>query len=375
MAYKTSNTSELKKINRSSVYQLLYQKHALSKQDIAYDLKMSLPTVTQNLKELTEMGLICSGGTFDSTGGRKAKVHQCVSDLKIAIGVDITRSHIGILAVDLFGKILNQERKYKPFENTDVYYQMLGELVENFIDTYGLARERILGVGIAVPALFSEDGTKVVYGKVLDLAGVYSETIMQYIKYPSFIYHDSEVAGFAEFWAAKNITNAIYISLGSSIGGAVYLNSECQVGVNRRSGEVGHMTLVENGKLCYCGKRGCLDAYCSADALKESAGVDLEEFFAGLQKGNSGYHDLWDTYLAYLSTAIHNTIMAFDCPVILGGYVGMYLEPYIEELFQRVSEKCPFLIDTTYLVLGKYKKEAIAAGAALRLIEKYIRAI
>ena len=82
MSEKGLTTINLKKINRSKVYQYIYQTHQTSKMQIVQDLQMGLSTVSQNLNLLEKEGLIDRNGYFDSTGGRKAQAIQIVSCLR-----------------------------------------------------------------------------------------------------------------------------------------------------------------------------------------------------------------------------------------------------------------------------------------------------
>ena len=82
--------------------------------------------------------------------------------------------------------------------------------------------------------------------------------------------------------------------------------------------------------------------------------------------------DIWENYLRYLALGINNIRMLFDCKIILGGYVGAYLEPYLEELKKRVIEKNPFEKESDYLKICKVKGEASAMGAALPFVQKVI---
>lgn len=77
------------------------------------------------------------------------------------------------------------------------------------------------------------------------------------------------------------------------------------------------MTVVPDGEACYCGKKGCLDAYCSAKCLTEGR---VEDFFGRLVQGEPEEASLWDQYTTYLAIAVNNIHMVLDCDVVLGGY-------------------------------------------------------
>ena len=135
------------------------------------------------------------------------------------------------------------------------------------------------------------------------------------------------------------------------------------------------MTLYPGGEPCYCGKKGCVDVYCSAKNLADLEDGRLELFFEQMEKGRQEYRDIWERYLDYLAVAVDNLRMAFDCDVVLGGYVGSFIEPYIDELRDRLAPLDIFDHDGSYARACRYQKEASALGAALYQMEEYISSI
>lgn len=114
---------------------------------------MSLPTVTQNTKELIERGLIEEIGELRSTGGRRAKALSVAANARQAAGLDITKNHIGLVLTNLRGEILKYERIFLPYENSEEYYCTVNKKLEDFLDEAGADRERILGLGISFPGI------------------------------------------------------------------------------------------------------------------------------------------------------------------------------------------------------------------------------
>ncbi|WP_090834716.1 ROK family transcriptional regulator [Paenibacillus sophorae] len=363
---------EVKKINRNRIFRLIYKNEKLSQQEIASRLGMSLPTVGQNLKILQNEGLITEDGVFESTGGRKARAISFIKDAKLAMGLDITKNHLSLVLVDLSGEILKSTRVSKVFENTPDYLKEIGVLVNRFIDDSYIDKSKVLGVGIAVPGILSDDKQMVVDSHALGLVDSNGPDFTKNISYPCFLSNDANAAGFAELWNTETVKNAVYLSLSNSVGGSILLDNQLYSGDNQRSSEFGHMTIELNGRTCYCGKRGCLDAYCSAFVLSNSADGSLPEFFNLLKKGGKKQEEIWKEYLSYLAVAINNLRMLFDCNVILGGYVGGYMEEYLDELRILAAERNTFEPDGSYLKVCRYKKEAAAVGAALLHIERFL---
>lgn len=371
---KTANL-EIKKINRTGIYHLLWEKDALSRQDIVMDRQLCLPTVTQNLNELMEEKLVEERGSVGNTGGRRAMTYGINPTARTAIGMDITKQHITAVAVDLQGNIMGKIRVRAKFSRTEEYYSQLGDIVKQIIVRTKLDRDTILGVGIGVPGLITEDCQNVFYGKILDFTGATCGEFSQYIPFQAAMLNDANAAAFAETWLNKDVQNAFYLMLSDNVGGAVYVNNQVYSGDNFRSGEIGHIPIVPNGKPCYCGQRGCVDAYCAATVLTKLTDGSLGQFFSLLKSGDAAAGAVWKEYLQYLSETVNILRTLFDCRVILGGYVGEYIGEYMEELKRLAVAQNTFEENADYLVCCHYKTEAIAAGSALRFISQFLNTI
>lgn len=372
---KKLSSSEIKLNNRQRIYRYIRNQDSVSKQDIVVGLQLSLPTVTQNLQYLEEQKLIDTSMKIKHTGGRNATAYTYIKDAKMAIGVYMTANNINVVAVDLSGNVVEMVRERIKFNlDDDVYVMKIGEAVEQVKRQAHITDENLLGVGISVPGLVSEDGEQVTYGLTLKFTGKTRAQIAKYIPYHNRLFHDSFAGGYAEAWIDPMVRNAFYISLSSSVGGSVVIDRSIYEGNSHKGGEIGHMVVVsEGGEQCYCGKYGCFDTVCHSCQLDRYTDGNLEEFFRVLQEGDAKAQELWKTYLGNLAPAIHNIRMLFDSVVILGGHVGANIEPYMDELYKCVDARNPFGDKAKdYLIPCKYKVEATAAGSALFFIESFI---
>lgn len=375
MATKKTANMAIKHLNRTNIFQFLYQRKEQTKQDVVASLHLCLPTVTQNINQLVEEGLVAESGSIGNTGGRRAKTYDIIKDARTAIGLDITRNHVTTVIVNLTGEICYRVRMRQPFSRTDTYYHFLGQQVENAIMESEINPLHLLGVGIGVPGLITEDNQSVFYGEILDFSGATCDEFSKYIPYRTALYNDANAAGFAELWARKELNNAFYIMLSNNIGGSIMIHNQIYTGNFLRSGEVGHIRIVPNGRQCYCGQRGCVDAYCAATELSSLTNGDLASFFELLKNKNTKAQNIWNEYLDYLALTIINVYMIFDSTIILGGYVGEFLDDYIDDLKERVKALNPFDDNTDFLWVCSYKTEAIAAGAALNFIANFVNSI
>ena len=366
---------EIRQKNKSAIFRLFRQREQLSRQDIVQTLGLSLPTVTHNLEELIAEGLVAISGSVGNTGGRRAKTYSLVRGARTAIGIDVKKHNATAVAMDLEGCIIGSVRRNVAYASSDSYYRVLGEMVSELVQKNGLREDRILGVGIGVPGLVSKDNKTVFYGEILNFTGATSEEFGRYIPYPVALHNDANASSFAEFWAFPDTPDAFYIMLSNNVGGSVYIDGQPYIGDHIRSGEVGHMVIVPDGKQCYCGQRGCMDAYCAATVLASAAKGDLSLFFWRLKEGDPDIRKIWEEYLGHLAQAVVNLRMLFDCPIIIGGYVGAYIEEYMDELKALLNGRNTFDPVADYLMPCRFKGNAIACGAALYNISAFLKSI
>lgn len=375
MTDKKITSIEVKKMNKNRIYKLIYNSREIARQDIASLLSLSLPTVNQNLKELTEDGLIQYGGNFQSTGGRKAQAILPVPDVGISIGMEIRRNHVSILAVDLYGSVLDYEKCRKAFSEEEEYSRYLGYLVQNMIEHNHFYKNRILGVGIAVPGVFDQNKEYIIKAPSLSVNQYPLSKLTQAMEYPCIVDNDANAGAFTELWTNIQREDKAYLSVGKGVGGCIIKKDELYKGHHHRAGEFGHMTVSPGGRLCNCGQKGCLEAYISTARISDDLGCQVEDFFSELSLGNAEYLKIWDEYLEYLCIGINNIYMVYDSDVVLGGVLAQYLEPYLEEIRKRLAERNFFEKSGEYFKLTQYQSRATAIGAALQLVNRFIEGI
>lgn len=385
-----TNNSDVRRTNRNRVFRFVNHTTETCMSEISSALEISGPTVMSIVKELKEAGVIKEVGEYESTGGRKAKAIASVKDFRYAIGVDITRNHVGLVYTDLSEEALTHKRIPKAFQRSGQYMEEVADIVKEFVRANKIPEDRILGMGLSMPVIVDRLKDTISNSHVLGYFDLPCKEWTAKMPYPCEIMNDASAAALAEVTWQKDPESMVYLMLSNSVGGAVFIQPEgrreeggyptenpvcTHEGDHWRSGEFGHMTLYPQGERCYCGKKGCVDAYCSAKKLADLEEGSLERFFEQMENGNQTYRNVWETYLDHLAAVVDNLRMAFDCDVVLGGYVGSCLGPYIEELQKRLEPLDIFDHDGSYARACRYQDEASALGAALYLMEEYISSI
>lgn len=375
MSEKGLTTINLKKINRSKIYQYIYKNKQTSKMQIVQELQMGLSTVSQNLNLLEKEGLIDRNGYFDSTGGRKAQAIQIVSDFRISIGIGILKNMFHITAIDLYGNAFYTDTIPLPYSNTEDYYKQLTDKVREFISEQHYDEKKILGISIATQGITSPDNSTVIYGNIMNNTGMKLSDFSRYLPYPCHLEHDSKSAAFLELWNHPGLDNAVVLLLNRNMGGAIITDHKIHQGSFMHSGTIEHICIDPDGPLCYCGRKGCLETYCSANSLEQSAGMTIKEFFPLLrEKKSPQLTRLWTDYLDHLAFAIRNLNLVVDAPIITSGYLAPYfVEEDIEYLLEHINSSSPFALDKSQFLVGTHGQYTPAIGAALFYVEQFIR--
>ena len=377
MSEKGLTNISVKKINRSKVYQYIYRKKITSKLQIVQDLQMGLSTVSQNLNLLEQDGLIEKNGYFESTGGRKANAIQIVSDFRISIGIGILKNMFHITAVDLYGNALYTNTIPFPYSNTPDYYKQVTDKIKEFIATNQYDEEKILGVSIATQGITSPDHSTVLYGNIMNNTGMILEDFSRYLPYPCYLEHDSQSAAFLELWKHPELDSAVVFLLNRNLGGAIITNHQIHQGSSMHSGTIEHICINPDGPLCYCGNRGGLETYCSANALEQAAGMNIKDFFSLLrEKKSPQLTQIWKDYLHHLAFAMKNINLIVDAPIIISGYLAPYfLEDDIAYLTKHINVSSPFALNKEHIFVGTNGQYTPAIGAALFYVNQFIHAI
>lgn len=358
---------ELKKINKNRIFQLIYDKKALKRQDLADELSLSLPTVNQNIKELMEEGLIEFSGEFTSTGGRKPQVITPVRNAYFTVALNIRKTYVRVVMVDMYGDVADSEREDLEFADSDEYSKKLGKIVDLFIKNQAKKPEnstetiKILGVGITIPGIFDRESEKILIAPTLGIKDYDIVKLTRHMKYKTIVVNDARASAFTYMRKSDNIRHGVYLLVDRGVGGCIIEDGKLVRGTNNRAGEIGHMTIVPGGRKCACGKKGCLESYISITQLPEKTDAENVE--------------LNEEYLEYLALGISNMYTIFDGPIIIGGGLASCLETNLTYLHGKIRSINPFLMDELDVRIDANSKKEALTGAALMLIEDFVKAV
>lgn len=266
------------------------------------------------------------------------------------IGIDLGGSHIAIGIVDNKGRIVEKiEKRLTNVEKKSIkkaIEEYIIEHVKHFMQKYNITE-----MGMAIPG-WAENGVILSSGNLGIKNYAIVEELQKKIKIPITIRNDAKCAAIAEksYGCLKGYSRSLFLTLGTGIGGAAFLDNQLLKADRRPGYEFGHMVIEKDGIPCHCGRKGCFERYASMKVFKNNlrSALNLDETTRGqellekIRKNNPENKDyelieqVISTYIEDLSIGILNLINIFEPEII--GIGGSFV--YFEEIFlPRLKEK------------------------------------
>jgi predicted NBD/HSP70 family sugar kinase len=265
---------------RKNILRNLYFAGSLSCAELSGQINKSLPLTTKILSDLMIEGYVVEKGHAPSTGGRRPLQYSLRSDTMYIVSVAMDQFVTRIAILDMHNQYLKGIEKFElPLSRNPQALSQLTEKLEQVIDDSGISKDKIIGIGIGMPGFV--DAIKGINYSFLEVPhGSVIEYIQTRLELPVYINNDSSLIALAElkFGAARSRKTAMVVNIGWGIGLGLVINGELYQGENGFAGEFSHIPLFLNGKLCKCGKRGCLET-------ESSLLVVLDKAREGLQAG------------------------------------------------------------------------------------------
>ena len=371
-----TNNSNPRYSNKRIVLGVLYARQQMTRREISEESGLSLPTVTQTVRELTEMGLVYDAGLQESSGGRRAAITSIRTDALHSVGICISRHHVRFALLDLGKEVLAEASFRTVFSDSPEYWEDIRARVIHFLNDVGIYDLRQVRFGLSFPGIFNSRSFTLEYAPTLETgSSIRLAPLREVFGEGLLVDNDAVLAAKAEVWYKPLQAPAVYLLLNRGVGGAL-LTGNGKNPFGPRSGEFGHMVIEGGGRECRCGNKGCLEVYCSAAFIADHYDYrPLEDFFRDLRMGSSRCKEIWEEYFSHLVIGVHNLRCIFDCDVIIGGEMTKFIEEYASEFNRHLSEISIFPEATPFVRMSNYGEFDSAIGAALLGIEKFIETI
>ncbi|MGM0621106.1 MAG: ROK family protein, partial [Bacteroidota bacterium] len=271
--------NELKKYRqKKKILQLLYSHQKLSGPVIGKRIGVSLPTAITALNELTEGGFVEVKGAGKSSGGRKPTLYGLSHDSLYIVACELGRYTGKISIFNTHNQPITPVRNFDTTIDDNKLTEKIYTNARELIQQNNLNEDLIYAVGLAMPGLIDE-----VHGINHTIKNKAYRNVKERLekKFGKMVYinNDARMQAYGEyiFGAAKRHHNSIIVNWNWGVGLGVILDGKLYNGANGFAGELSHIQLVEEGNLCICGKRGCLETVTSAYVLLREAVKGIED--------------------------------------------------------------------------------------------------
>lgn len=311
--------------------------------------------------------------------------------MKYIAGVDIGGTNTKIGIIDENGELLNKKSiKTNSINGVESTMTRIWKTIEELLFSLNIDKEELKGVGIGIPGPVIDK--KIVgffanfpWEKNLDISQIFEKISGKTTR----VANDVNVIALGEtkFGAGKGANSSVTIALGTGIGGGIYIDGNLISGCMGAAGEIGHMKLVKDGKLCGCGQKGCFEAYASATGIEREAisrllvnkknllfekikgninNLEAKDIFDAAKEGDAFSLEIVDYEAEYLALGIGNILNIINPEkVILCGGVALAGDILLNKVKEKLSKYALVItLENFNIVLGNLGNDAGIIGAA-----------
>jgi predicted NBD/HSP70 family sugar kinase len=374
--------------NRGLVLETVRLQPGASRVEVAERTKLTAAAVSNIVRSLIDDGLIEETGRGASIGGKPRTTLQIVPGARYSLGIHLDPRTIFAVLVGLDGSIVAhrtqrlRSQRLPPAEVLDRAATLATSLCAD------IDRSRIAGAGVACPGPIDAGRGTII--RAPNMPGWDNTPIRDMLgarlPWPIAFENDANAAAIGEKWngAAQHVSNFLYVYIGTGVGGAIFIDHHIYRGRTANAGAIGHLTIRENGRPCGCGNRGCLEAYCSQQAIVDGAGEiagldrrpetvarDHQIIARAAADGDPAARGVIAASARHLATGVASLVNVLDIDaVFLGGHViAASPAQYVDAVAQAVADRpVAHSVQRIEVAASSHSTLAAAIGAAAMVL-------
>jgi glucokinase-like ROK family protein len=378
----TIPTQSVKNINKHAIIDLIrFTPGGISRVELAREIGLTRAAITGIINDLIAGGIVREAGDQQG-GGRKAIELEINPNIGYVIGVDMGATHVSLILADYLARVIQE--MHMPLDinlGPKICLNQVDTYLQELVHTAGLKLSDIKAVGTGVP------------GPIVTEAGMVSgppimpgwdgfpirDTLQGRWSCPVTLNNDAELGALGEwaYGAGRGERDLAYIKVGIGIGAGLLLDGHIYRGITGSAGEIGHITIEENGPECQCGNRGCLEALAGGRAISNRAieavrkgqrtilveknpidSITPQDVISAARRGDLISQQIVSEAGAHLGTAIASLVnLVNPSMVVIGGGVAqigdLLLEPIRRTVQQRSLRVASRAVRITAALLGR----------------------
>ena len=385
----------VKHINKYTILDLIrFTPGGISRVEIARSMELSRAAVTAIVNDLLGTGIIREAESRNVHSGRPPIVLEINPSRGHVIGIDFGATHLNLLVADISARILEEiEVGIDIQDGPETCLAEANSRVQEILTKTHLDLKEILTIGVGVPGPIVAEAGMVVAPPIMPGWDGYPirDTLQKFWRCPVSVNNDAELGVLGE-WASgagRGERNLVYIKVGTGIGAGLLMDGQIYRGVTGSAGEIGHLTIDENGPLCACGNQGCLEAFAGGRAIAEQArqavqtgqrtqlagiqpveSITAREVAAAARRGDLIAQQILGRAGSHIGIAIAGLVNMFNPGmVIIGGGVAQTGDILLEPIRQAVQRRSlPASARVARITTAMLGRRSSSMGAVIQAI-------
>jgi glucokinase-like ROK family protein len=384
----------VKSFNKHAVLDLIrFSPTGLSRTDLAEQMGLTRAAVSLIVTDLLESGVIQEAESRSTPSGRPPVVLEINPDRGLVAAIDMGATHVSIAIADFAARILKEvEFPFDIKDGPQACLEQANQNVQDLLRAQSLLVSDLSAIGIGVPGPVIKDAGMVVAPPIMPGWDRYPirDTLEEMWGCPVTLNNDAELGALGEwaYGAGRGEKNLAYIKVGSGIGAGLILNQQIYGGTTGAAGEIGHLTIDENGPLCSCGNRGCLEAFAGGHAIARQGqllaasgkrtlladlppdGITSYDVAEAARRGDIHAQEILRRAGTFIGIAIAGLINLFNPGiVIIGGGVAQVGDILTNPIRQAVHERAMRASEQSVrITTGMLGRRSLLIGAIVQAV-------
>ena len=341
----------MKSVNKSIILNKIRTDAPISRAQIAKETKLTPPTVSSNVKELIDQGIVKESKLGESQGGRKPTMLQINNQEFYVIGVDAGPDIIECILTDLSGTISKRTSRdlTRPITKSE-FLIVLKECIHSCLQGASSTSKKVIGIGVAMHGVVDVETGTSLFAPILGLTNIpIKEELEKEFELEVKVENDARAMALGESWFGDHgeLTSMLVMNIGSGVGAGLIIDGKLYHGAQDIAGEVGHMTIDLHGEICECGNRGCLQTFTTGPAIARRAMkgtseelITAERVYELAMKGNEEFLTLLKETGNVIGIGLTNLIHIINPQkIVLGGGVTKAKELILPVILKTIEER------------------------------------
>lgn len=367
----------------------------ITKKDLQIIANIKLTTLNRVMKTLENKKVIMGYGESESTGGRKSVEYDVYQTGFYVIGIDLSRTYVKLILSNMKLTILKKEEflmdaSYSPKKTVE----KLIFIIEQMLFDLSIAKNEVLGIGIGTVGPIDR-----VKGTIINPKGFFNKNwvnvpikamLEESLSFPCFIDNGANTAVLAEYLygLGKDMRSVVYIHCGIGLRSAIITDGNIIRMMNDKEDAFGHMIVEHNGEKCTCGNCGCIQSYSSIDSIIKKINIELKDNKTLVNEINYkeplkseilnkvASVEIINKGAEILGVGLANLVRLMNPElIVLSGPLIMNFKHYYEKSIESFHCNNPMDNKVIFSKGGRFQEDVIALGAAVMVMESYLKSI